>query len=476
MITTSSIFEYKTYPKWIKEHLVFKNIPGVRKIFSNIGLTDFEEQIQIDNNAEIISCSKALLTMMAFHFNQKNYTNIADAINFNIDKCIVKSDKGTVSLYLPINICDDNNNIIFKKGAGLIKLYNSYIKDPVLENTWQFKNFSSRNIPALITRIKFSSESPEGIWDIATMSMRGISSCQTWDQGAGQSIRIIGSMIDPCTAIIYISSQEGSSSQFGSKMIRRCIVRYVIDWYNKKPLILLEKMYPAHDESTKNMFKDILRKKIKTDIDIVYIDEIINTNKMGYLFIPSAFELYTYLIPSEYPYCDSKLIYQKRSELVELTHNIYNIANDFTDCAIKNNEEILSKLFKKAFNSRTFAKTNIQSYGIDSITLIKSLKQGKEITPKICKCTKQNCDKVHQIITLNQKLKKEPLSAEKLGYEFARHVIDNKLSNDPLKYLKEHTDKCNEFFQEKLQPKASKEFAKFIPNALVSYFSKIGKI
>src|ERR1700691_2673713 len=71
-------------------------------------------------------------------------------------------------------------------------------------------------------------------WDMTTMSMRGIESCQSWgrfgdyndyDNYMPQNAhcrKLTGSIIDPCCAIIYIT--DHTPTQYGSKMLARAVV------------------------------------------------------------------------------------------------------------------------------------------------------------------------------------------------------------------------------------------------------------
>lgn len=124
-------------------------------------------------------------------------------------------------------------------------------------------------------RIVFSSEGNQALWDIATMSMRGISSCQRWSSNL--KTHLIGSMIDPCVGIIYITS--GKDTKYGTRMMKRALVRFVVDKYTAKPALLLERVYP-HDRnkplsqaSTYRLFIDFLKKKTKNKIPVLDYDE-----------------------------------------------------------------------------------------------------------------------------------------------------------------------------------------------------------
>jgi hypothetical protein len=87
--------------------------------------------------------------------------------------------------------------------------------------------------------IVFSGSGNAAMWDIATMSMRGISSCQTW--GSYHAKHLIGSMADPYMGIIYMANRGNTSK--GPRMSRRAVVRFVLNNKTGKPAILLERVY-----------------------------------------------------------------------------------------------------------------------------------------------------------------------------------------------------------------------------------------
>jgi hypothetical protein len=130
--------------------------------------------------------------------------------------------------------------------------------------------------------IYFSSVEKNGIWDIATMSMRGIHSCMKWS--SKQSKHLIGSIIDPFTAVIYITDK--TKLKYGSKFLRRSVVRYMV--YNTgknvyKPFIFIERVYAhskirkspyvnkdTNETDTANIFTDYIKSKLNIDIPIYY--------------------------------------------------------------------------------------------------------------------------------------------------------------------------------------------------------------
>jgi len=139
------------------------------------------------------------------------------------------------------------------------------------------------------------------------MSMRGITSCQTWSGGAGNSAHVIGSIVDPFTGIIYLTSGV-AHGQYGSKMIRRCIVRFVVDRKTKKQSIFLEKMYPSLDEGTKDSFISFIKRKTDGKLDVVYGPEVSGHPAAAH-YIPMA-NIVKNMEVAYHPYRDSAMEYR----------------------------------------------------------------------------------------------------------------------------------------------------------------------
>lgn len=114
-------------------------------------------------------------------------------------------------------------------------------------------------------RIVFSTDP----WDIATMSMRGITSCMQWS--SIHSPHLIGSILDPNAGVIYLTDDK--ATEHGPRMIFRAVVRIVIDEYlkPKNPRFLIDKTYSfnaqpnikaSHHMEAVHIFRDFLFKKI----------------------------------------------------------------------------------------------------------------------------------------------------------------------------------------------------------------------
>jgi len=89
------------------------------------------------------------------------------------------------------------------------------------------------------TYIGFSSSGATGLWDIATMSMRGVCSCMHWDNA--HSRHLIGSITDPFLGIVYITDNE--KTPYGISFRRRALVRFVYSPANEDYRLLIERPY-----------------------------------------------------------------------------------------------------------------------------------------------------------------------------------------------------------------------------------------
>jgi hypothetical protein len=302
MTETKKIFAEKKFPPWISCHSVFNKNKEIKKVFPEIGLPNCEKEIEVDNVKEANEAAKNLVVELRQEITHRietlgRYVNkhpdkvgakrkkkLENTIKLlsNTKKLLAKSTNcitlvnGKITLNLPSEVADCNDKIAFKAGEGIFRIYNKlndtlrdghFLVMEKLENLGGFKDFSTKNVPALKYKLRFSSEGSEGLWDIATMSMRGISSCQSW--GSGNHTHIVGSLVDPFTGIIYLTS-GGKFNEYGSKMIRRCVVRFMVD-EKGIPFIGLENMYPAMDRGALNSFVNFIKEMTDKKFSVIYL-------------------------------------------------------------------------------------------------------------------------------------------------------------------------------------------------------------
>ncbi len=116
------------------------------------------------------------------------------------------------------------------------------------------------------------------------MSMRGIKSCQRWD---GEYHRcLIGSILSKYVGIIYLTSGSDFGG-LGTKMMRRCLVRYAIDMTESKPCILIDRMYPSESGVNEEALKAFTNAiKSRTSLPVYYAPTLSEASKTRCFYIP----------------------------------------------------------------------------------------------------------------------------------------------------------------------------------------------
>ena len=301
MNNIKEIFKTNEYPKFITDHKIFNEVKFSKKVFPSIGLSNCKEEsiIELKTKAEtyaielvnniftnifdiMIGRTNSTAYLKCYPKSTKAYITKLNYINDLFKKLkaskrkvaavkFITNTNNKITIGLPFDILDNNKKYVFRKGEGLFKIYNKLfemIKDtkidsyimvnmPALEDISYFKSFSAENMPIISCNVVFSSTGKDGIWDITTMSMRGFRSCQSWDGDYNNCL--IGSILDPFVGIVYLTSN--TPTKYGNKMIRRCMVRYIINKKEKQPYLYIDNMYPSEDASIRNKFVSFLEKR-----------------------------------------------------------------------------------------------------------------------------------------------------------------------------------------------------------------------
>jgi hypothetical protein len=127
--------------------------------------------------------------------------------------------------------------------------------------------------------IAFSSDGITGLWDLSTMSMRGVLSCCHWKNAhakrssSGYTDGIMSPMTNPNVGIIYLT--DGTMTEHGLSINKRSLV-YYHEYAGSKQITISQplakttntnpEVYANRDESadqTKRIFKDFLRSRVK---------------------------------------------------------------------------------------------------------------------------------------------------------------------------------------------------------------------
>lgn len=315
------VVENTKYPDYIRNHAVFQKLNKINKIFPSIGLPNTQEECDYINTADVrIDAQNLLLSdirngiyRILQIYNVPSYlSNLANEVYGTISRdyaSMIIEDQGRITLKFIRDIGVIDNKSFIKAGESVFKAYNKLAEKALadakitltnLESMPYFKLFSTSNIPAgKKLKIVFSSTGKEGLWDIATISMRGISSCQTW--GSTQSRGLIGSMSSKYVGVIYLTSGD-KFNEHGSKMIRRALVRFCINKNTKKPGLLVDRIYHSDDATIRTLFRDFLKKK--TNFPVIFPGE----PEWGLYELPpdSSWKVAPFQA-NEYTYMDNKI-------------------------------------------------------------------------------------------------------------------------------------------------------------------------
>lgn len=381
---STEVFVGKVVAPLFNEHELFNKPTEIKKVFRSIGLPNFKDEttvakcfVDLKKNGsyvwnllqtitDLLASAKEGLTTQADNIQylatteerEKNKGKITEiyvltkAIGFLLH-CVDPHQRDVIGetmqnldsrivLKLYKDIIDPNEKTTFngveydkklyKKGQSWQSIYKEIrekcasfdVRIAALETTEAGRVFDRENIPNKKFHIVFSSEGSEGVWDIATMSMRGFKSCQRWD---GEYPRcLIGSIFSRFVGVMYLTSGVAAEnyltangitySNLGTKMIRRCVVRYAIDADQEKPCILLDKMYPELDKDILNVFIETITKR--TSLPVYYSPEL--GNKTRHMYVPNE-QIRNEIAEREWSYQDTPLKSRNDLNTFYLSHN-----------------------------------------------------------------------------------------------------------------------------------------------------------
>lgn len=376
-LTTELFKGKKNLPEFITGHKMFKTETKVSKIFPSIGLKNFKETCELakpllDLKKEnfvshlITAMLNGLITardeasafcdriqfLLVGEERTAQLAKVDDIYNLvvliknlipqvdtynNAFERIVQTSEGKIVLRLVEDVADRNSKVIFRKNESLFKVF-AKLRDQFtannlvffnLEQSPEFKTFGAENVPNKKYQVIFSADGNEGAWDILTMSMRGIKSCQRWDGDYPRCL--IGSILSKYVGIIYITSGTEFEGR-GTKMMRRSLVRYAIDADEGKPCLIIDRMYPLQqgqdvDEETLKVFMKALTTKTSLP---VHFAPFLGT-KIKHLYVP--FEKIREEIPErDWTYQDTPLKTNLDFQLHTLTSALTDDVNRYINC------------------------------------------------------------------------------------------------------------------------------------------------
>lgn len=394
MIHLSSLIKAKSLPSFILKNKNFKRIKKVSKVFPSLGLSNFSEKSNIANNSamedasDLVDSMAAGLSQFIFYKNYDTYYGIGILSNEDLSKIkdlgiiinevyntivsrstsVIQADpkSNKISLKLPVDVGQ------FKSGQSLFKVYTQLMERtnelkkslglassmPRLEDYDSFIRFSSNNIASGSYDVVFSSDGINGLWDITTMSMRGIDSCQSWN-GAYKS-KLIGSMCDPYIGIIYLTNGK-SYNNHGPRMVRRCVVKFLINKQTSKPVLSLDRMYPEFNQEVANDFISKIKARVDGDIEVKYLYQQQIDN-----YIMPYNKIYNSLTRATRPYEDIKFAHgnfvsskttSDRRKIIAKKNKISKIFQAACSSVLQRKEQLVSE----------FAKTHVMDAAFDFV-------------------------------------------------------------------------------------------------------------
>lgn len=367
----------RPYPEWLRTHTVFKEMSKVDKVFPKIGLPNFKESCDIMNSAEALAgatqlgyrfitemsnAQRTLYTKLdaALKSTEKDrnencskiqslinlLNNVIYSMNFNDYAKVIE---GKVVLRLRGDVFNGDKNPVFRKDEAVLRVVNKLwdmcetfkVVQIKTDQYQEFKDFSRVNVPNKKYMLSFSSSGEEGAWDIGTISMRGVTSCQSWN--APQSRGLIGSIASKFVGVMYLASEQEIPG-YGSKMLNRCMVRFAIHKTTKKPALILDRMYPNPNADTLAAFKKILKEKSGLDVLCTFDNDGYNRSpNIGTdYYIPDE-PSRKFLKQGEFSYMDYAIPVQAHAPMIKkIPANITSISDEFK----KNVSDDLNKMIK----------------------------------------------------------------------------------------------------------------------------------
>lgn len=223
---------YNKLPTFIKKAIPRDTI--VQKKFREVGLTDFitssDPILFWDYDKFHTALSKfggkliGILSRLEELEKSEELDNMVDVLSiFICDDPIYDGNKIGFSIY------NSSNSIIFRRGTPVSSIIKSMI-----ETCFKYPK-TKKFVKPFKDLIEYTKDTKLNVvfstdpLDIATMSMRGIDSCMTW--GGPYSTSLVGSILCPYTAIIYLTGGDSKTFKYGKirinkpRMIAREVVR-----------------------------------------------------------------------------------------------------------------------------------------------------------------------------------------------------------------------------------------------------------
>jgi len=379
-------FKDKQIPDWLAENPEIKKRKTVKKVFPVFGLSNFKEKVKYEITNEPYDIIQDLLEDIIKHLNNvknKIYNKIkpnTDPVFIEIATQYLQTLSDTIEAVKNATINNENKlkiffpwevklftKTIFKPSDSIFTTFDKInklneqfskkypdilnsndFKLPNIDHLSSAKKFNKLNLPKDKDYfIIFSGSGDEGVWDIATMSQRGIQSCQSWSGEHKECL--IGSILSRYVGIIYLTAD--SETEYGSRMIKRCIVRFGINSKTNEKVIILDHMYDTWDPNIANLFVEALQRRTPLRV-LDYSNTVIGESSESLINIPPE-RILKNLKPGEQPYKDIPFLSKHDTDESHLT------LEDFLDIAHFDIYRELSRINK---NQEIFKQTYILLY------------------------------------------------------------------------------------------------------------------
>jgi hypothetical protein len=234
-------FKNKKYPEFIRNNSHIKNCEII-KSFKDFEISDYRETCTHKCNISMETYVKNLKSALVKYTSNwegwslllsSTITLMRSSLANLASKITVSSIKKNGMLVLPCEVKVNNyyrgKLITYQKGDSLLDLLNRLYQD--LEEfgciyTAKLSLYKKLLVDGANLELSWNDDLEVVFsthpWDIATMSMRGIKSCQSW--GKTQSTCLIGSIIDPNMGVMYITDGK-PYAKYGERMLARAVVR-----------------------------------------------------------------------------------------------------------------------------------------------------------------------------------------------------------------------------------------------------------
>lgn len=229
-MNTSILATNDKFPKFIRNNPTVKKFVKDKspKKFADLGILDFSAPYthKCDvTDEEILKRLGSLLSSRSISIAGNCLSEIPTVAAL-IPLLTVKNCKFKNELVLPSKLTFSSLAVKFKKGENILYLINWLLS--FCEGTEagdKLESIGSDAIDLELSKYKnlkfvFSTKP----WDIATMSMRGIKSCQGWSSSHRSCL--IGSVVDPYMGVAYITDGKTFEGR-GPRMLVRSVVRLV---------------------------------------------------------------------------------------------------------------------------------------------------------------------------------------------------------------------------------------------------------